>query len=135
MAFFVDNIIILSLQEEIGPRDYRAGATKTKLSLDFSKSKFLGSRLRSFQRWAEKWVGFTPVLFFGRGVFQYNYGVIPHRKPITVVVGKPINVDKVENPTAEQIQELHSKYVEGLKSLYQEYNPKYGDVNVKLVVE
>lgn len=27
----------------------------------------------------------APVPFFGRGVFQYNYGMLPKRKPITVV--------------------------------------------------
>ena len=96
---------------------------------------YLGTWLRTFQTVAEKWIGFVPVLFFGRGIFQYNYGIVPHRKPITVVVGKPISVEKVENPTQEQIENLHAKYVEELKKLYQEHNPKYGNENVKLVIE
>ena len=96
---------------------------------------FLGSRLRAFQTFAEKWVGFTPVIFLGRGVFQYNYGILPRRNKITVVVGKPLNVDQVEDPTRDQIAELHEKYVKALQDLYDEYNPKYGDTNVKLVVE
>ena len=95
----------------------------------------LGTWLRTFQTVAEKWLGFVPVLFFGRGIFQYNYGIVPHRKPITVVVGKPISVEKVENPTQEQIENLHAKYVEELEKLYEEYNPKYGNENVKLVIE
>merc|ERR1719189_2316614 len=65
-----------------------------------------GSRLRSFQTWAEKWVGFVPVIFFGRGIFQYNYGIIPHRQKITVVVGKPLPVEKKENPSSEDIEKL-----------------------------
>ena len=40
--------------------------------------------------WAEQHIGFMPVLFFGRGIFQYNLGIVPYRKAITVVVGKPI---------------------------------------------
>ena len=96
---------------------------------------YLGTWLRTFQTVAEKWIGFVPVLFFGRGIFQYNYGIVPHRKPITVVVGKPISVEKVENPTQEQIENLHAKYVEELKKLYQEHNFKYGNENVKLVIE
>ena len=91
--------------------------------------------LRAFQTFAEKWVGFTPVVFFGRGVFQYNYGIIPYRKPVTVVVGKPIPVEKIENPSNDQIESLHTKYVEELQNLYNEYNPIYGDINVKLVIE
>ena len=93
------------------------------------------SRLHHFQTWAEKWVGFTPVIFLGRGIFQYNYGILPRRNPITVVVGEPINVAKVEEPTREQIADLHDKYVKALQALYQKYNPKYGDEKVKLIIE
>ena len=96
---------------------------------------YLGSRLKAFQTWAEKWIGFTPVIFFGRGIFQYNYGLIPHRKPIHVVVGRPIIVEKCEAPTKEQIADLHKQYVEALNQLYTEYNPKYGNPDIKLVIE
>ena len=75
------------------------------------------------------------MIFFGRGVFQYNYGLLPRRKKITVVVGKPIHVEKTPEPTREQIAEMHAKYVEALQNLYDEYNPKYGEKGVKLVVE
>ncbi len=81
--------------------------------------------------------------------------MLPYRKPITVVVGKPIPVEKVENPTSEQILAMHAKYISALvrgkiekkncfshklllllfqHDLYNEYNPKYGDPRVKLVV-
>ena len=62
-------------------------AGKKLLSTGLSLS---GSRLRKFQMWTERHIGFLPVLFFGRGVFQYNYGFVPYRKAINVVVGKPI---------------------------------------------
>lgn len=52
-----------------------------------------------------------------------------------MVVGKPIKVHKVEFPDYEQIEELHAVYVDALKNLYNEYNPKYGDVNVSLVIK
>jgi 2-acylglycerol O-acyltransferase 2 len=94
-----------------------------------------GSLLQRFQVLTEKWIGFTPVLFFGRGIFQYNFGLLPNRKKITVVVGKPISVDKIEEPTRDQIESLHSKYVQELENLYNEYNPKYGDLNVTLEID
>ena len=94
-----------------------------------------GSRLNAFQTFAEKWVGFTPVIFLGRGIFQYNYGILPRRHKITVVVGKPLNVEKVLDPTRDQIADLHEKYAQALQALYDEYNPVYGDTNVKLVIE
>ena len=40
--------------------------------------------------------------------------MLPYRKPITVVVGKPIPVEKVENPTSEQILAMHAKYISAL---------------------
>ena len=46
--------------------------------------------------------------------FQYNFGMLPYRKPITVVVGKPIPVEKVEDPTSEQILAMHAKYISAL---------------------
>lgn len=68
----------------------------------------------------------------GRGVFQYAFGFLPRRHPITVVVGRPISVDKVENPSEAQVNQLHKQYLEALQSLYKEYNPIYGDPKVDL---
>jgi len=34
----------------------------------------------------------APVIFFGRGIFQYSFGMLPKRMPITVV-GK----DKIQD--------------------------------------
>ena len=93
-----------------------------------------GSWIRSFQDWAQKWFGFAPVLFLGRGIFNYNLGILPHRKPLTVVVGSPIKVEKMPNPTREDIEALHRKYVEALTALYNENNCLYGDISVKLVI-
>ncbi len=53
---------------------------------------------------------------------------------MNVVVGAPVAVDKVEEPTDEQIEQLQLRYIEALTDLYETYNPKYGDVNVKLVI-
>jgi hypothetical protein len=48
-------------------------------------------------------------------VFQYNLGIVPRRKPITVVIGKPVPVPKIENPTPEDILDMHKKYVAALQ--------------------
>ena len=44
-----------------------------------------GSRLRDIQLKIQKKVAFAPVLFHGRGIFQYTFGLLPHRKPVNVV--------------------------------------------------
>ena len=74
------------------------------------------------------------MLFYGRGVFNYLFGLMPYRRGINVVVGAPIEVTKSPNPTKEQIETLHAKYVEALEKLYKDYNPTHGDAAIKLVI-
>jgi len=91
-----------------------------------------GSLIRNLQEKVRHVVGFAPVLFFGRGMFQYNFGLLPFRRPVYVVVGQPIPVQENPNPSAEEIGRVHSQYIEGVKALYDEYNKVYGNVNIKL---
>jgi len=93
-----------------------------------------GGFTRNVQIKIRKLIGIAPVIFFGRGWIQDKFGILPQRKPVTVVVGEPITVDKSENPTNEEIDVLHAKYVTELKNLYKKYNPKFGDTSVKLVI-
>ena len=58
--------------------------------------------------------------------------MLPQRHPITVVIGEPIPVKQVTDPTPQQIDELHSKYLIALRDLYDKYNPIYGDPKVQL---
>lgn len=44
-----------------------------------------GSFLRSVQNKVKEFMGFSTPLFHGRGMFQYNIGVLPYRKPINVI--------------------------------------------------
>lgn len=44
-----------------------------------------GSKLRTFQDYLRKFIGLAPVLLKGRGIFQYTFGFIPNRRPITTV--------------------------------------------------
>lgn len=41
-------------------------------------------------------------------------------------VGKPIQVEKVENPTTQQVDELHQKYIDELIKLFDEHKENYG---------
>ena len=44
-----------------------------------------GSKLREIQTKIQSWIAFAPVLFYGRGIFQYTFGMLPYRKPVNVV--------------------------------------------------
>jgi len=91
-----------------------------------------GSMLRKIQEKVQSTIAFAPALFYGRGVFQYTFGMIPHRRPVNVVVGSPIPVSRVENPTHEEIYELQNKYIEALKELYEANREKYDECNPNL---
>ena len=46
-----------------------------------------------------------------------------------------MTVEKVKEPSSEQIENLHAKYVKELQKLYNKNNPIYGDPNVTLKIE
>uniref|UniRef100_G1REY4 2-acylglycerol O-acyltransferase 1 n=1 Tax=Nomascus leucogenys TaxID=61853 RepID=G1REY4_NOMLE len=80
-----------------------------------------GSWIRTVQNKLQKIMGFALPLFHARGVFQYNFGLMPYRKAIHTVVGRPIPVHQTLHPTQEQIEELHQTYTEELRKLFEEH--------------
>ncbi|XP_077550999.1 2-acylglycerol O-acyltransferase 2-A-like [Haemaphysalis longicornis] len=84
-----------------------------------------GSRLRSLQEKLKSLTGVAPAIFYGRGILQYTWGYMPFRERIVTIVGKPIRVDKKENPTQEDVDVLHEKYVTSLMQLFEDYKSKY----------
>jgi len=91
--------------------------------------------LAELQLAIRKRIGISPVLFHGRGILQSLFGLLPHRSPITVVVGRPLAVERVADPSQEQIDRLHQRYIAELTSLYRQHNPLFGDPNRQLVIE
>ncbi|KAH1005902.1 hypothetical protein HUJ04_006805 [Dendroctonus ponderosae] len=95
-----------------------------------------GNTLRKIQENIRKWIGLAPVVPVGRGFFQYTFGLVPRRKPIRVVVGQPMEVPKLENPTPDEIEEYHTKFVEHLQCMFEEqkYNYLQNAEDTKLVI-
>lgn len=85
-----------------------------------------GSTLRKMQIVFTNIVGVAPPMFKGRGFFNYSVGLLPHRKPINTVVGRPIPVKKNSNPTKEEIDEYHRLYIESLCQTFEENKTKFG---------
>ncbi|XP_056632411.1 2-acylglycerol O-acyltransferase 2-like isoform X2 [Diorhabda carinulata] len=84
-----------------------------------------GSWLRIIQERIRKYIGVAPILPIGRGFFQYSFGIIPRRHPVTTVVGQPLEVPKIDNPTTEQIEEYHEKFLKHLTAMFEEQKYKY----------
>jgi hypothetical protein len=74
----------------------------------------LSSVLRtSLVAWSGRWgIPFSPV---------------PNRVKMVVVLGAPLQVERVEDPTPEQIEQLHARYVQALTSLFDRYKHRMGE--------
>ncbi|XP_020710521.2 2-acylglycerol O-acyltransferase 2-A-like [Athalia rosae] len=96
-----------------------------------------GSYLRSIQEMLRKFTGIAPVLPIGRGLFQYSFGIIPQRRPVTVVVGEALDVPKIPEPTREQIDDYHTKFIEKLVHLFETNKEKYlkNAENTQLIID
>jgi len=55
-----------------------------------------GSLLRKFQDSLQQRLGFAIPLVKGRGIFNYSVGLLPHRRPITTIVGAPVVLPKLD---------------------------------------
>ncbi|XP_050440928.1 diacylglycerol O-acyltransferase 2-like [Adelges cooleyi] len=92
----------------------------------------LAVRLSKFINWKE--IKYMPK---GRGMFQYSFGITPRRHPITTVVGKPIDVPKIQNPTTDDIEKYHKIFVDDLVKLFEEHKTKYMEnaENINIVLD
>ncbi|PNJ51218.1 MOGAT2 isoform 3 [Pongo abelii] len=84
-----------------------------------------GSWLRCIQNRLQKIMSISLPIFRGRGVFQYSFGLIPYRRPITTVVGKPIEVQKTLHPSEEEVNQLHQRYIRELCNLFEAHKLKF----------
>jgi 2-acylglycerol O-acyltransferase 2 len=75
-------------------------------------------RIHKFQLLVKKMLGFTVPLFHARGVFNYDVGLMPYRRPLNIVVGRPIKVAQNPKPGQEEIDRLHEEYVTELERLW-----------------
>jgi len=80
-----------------------------------------GSRLRTIQEKFKNKFGFSLPLFFGRGIFLYDYGMLPQRRKLLTVVGSPIAVPQIAEPSEEEIDKYHAAYIEALEKVHQDY--------------
>lgn len=71
----------------------------------------------------KKLLGFTIPLFHARGVFNYDVGMMPYRRPLNVVVGKPVKVVRQSGgkPDESYMDEIHELYVKELERIWEEW--------------
>ncbi|CDR46643.1 CYFA0S24e01816g1_1 [Cyberlindnera fabianii] len=80
---------------------------------------------KSLQYWLKKNFGFTIPFFHARGVFNYEFGLLPYRQEVTVVTGEPIMVPHEPGASKAVVDHYHGLYVEALKRLFDDYKTKF----------
>ena len=73
----------------------------------------------------KKFLGFTVPLFHARGVFNYDVGMMPYRRPLNIVVGKPIKVEQASKPVDDYVDRLHEMYVKELERIWEEWKEEF----------
>lgn len=103
---------------------------------DIYKQLYLGDQswFKKLQLFFTHFRGIPLPFFVGRGIFNYNIGGIPFRKPINIVVGSHLETPHIEQPTQEDIDEVHGRYIEHLQALYEEYKDVYAKDRKKELV-
>ncbi|KAL3429308.1 diacylglycerol acyltransferase-domain-containing protein [Aspergillus tetrazonus] len=84
--------------------------------------------IHKFQMLVKQTLGFTVPLFHARGVFNYDVGLMPYRRPLNIVVGRPIHVVQQQDRNKindDYIDQLHSEYVRELERLWEEWKDVY----------
>lgn len=97
---------------------YVYGATQI---LDSRKPK-----LGSFTERLCRKLGISALVFWGR-----YYLPLPYRERMTLVCAKAVPVKQTDNPTQEQIDELHAEYTAALVSLYERHRDLGGSRYLK----
>ncbi|XP_028911583.1 2-acylglycerol O-acyltransferase 3 [Ornithorhynchus anatinus] len=86
-----------------------------------------GSWARRLQQVFKNIMGFSPCLFWGRGlIWPRSWGLLPFRKPVTTVVGRPIPVPHSPNPTPEEVNHYHRLYMEAIEEMFEEHKASCG---------
>ncbi|KAK2789093.1 diacylglycerol O-acyltransferase 1 [Emmonsiellopsis sp. PD_33] len=84
--------------------------------------------IRKMQLLVKRTMGFTIPLFHARGVFNYDVGLMPYRRPLNIVVGRPIQVIQQHDRAKvddKYVDELHARYVSELQRLWEEYRDTF----------
>ncbi|KAK7527422.1 diacylglycerol O-acyltransferase 2 [Phyllosticta citriasiana] len=82
-------------------------------------------RVHKVQLLVKKFMGFTVPLFHARGVFNYDVGMMPYRRPLNVVVGRPVKVEQQATPDPAYVDEMHAQYVRELRRLWDDWKDTF----------
>ncbi|KAI0034470.1 DAGAT-domain-containing protein [Vararia minispora EC-137] len=84
-----------------------------------------GTSVYALQNRFKNLFGFTLPLFHGRGLLNYNLGLMPYRRRIVSVIGRPIHVQKTDKPTLDQLLAVQQEYIQELMRIWNSYKDEF----------
>ncbi|KAJ7065260.1 DAGAT-domain-containing protein [Mycena amicta] len=90
-----------------------------------------GTAIHKAQQKFKSVFGFTLPLFHGRGLLNYNLGLMPYRRQIVAVIGRPIPVTRTENPTLEEVMAVQKLYIEELERIWNTYKDVFAKTRTR----
>lgn len=76
-------------------------------------------------------IGFLPMIYWGRCFIPYG---IPHAKKLTIVIGSPIDVPKMDEVTSADVEKYHQLFVDEVIQLFErhKHSEGYGDKQLRI---
>ncbi|KAJ7623639.1 DAGAT-domain-containing protein [Roridomyces roridus] len=90
-----------------------------------------GTTVHMLQNKFKNVFGFTLPLFHGRGLLNYNLGLMPYRRQIVAVIGHPIHVTQTENPSVEEVRAVQKQYIEELERIWHTYKDVFAKTRTR----
>jgi len=90
-----------------------------------------GTTVYALQKKFQSVFGFTLPLFHGRGLLNYNLGLMPYRRRIVSVIGNPVHVIQSDKPTLEEIMSTQKLYIEELTRIWNTYKDEFAKARTR----
>ncbi|KAJ7282078.1 DAGAT-domain-containing protein [Mycena rebaudengoi] len=90
-----------------------------------------GTTIYKLQERFKSVFGFTLPLFHGRGLLNYNIGLMPYRRQIVAVIGRPIHVEQTENPSLDEVMAVQKQYIEELTRIWNTYKDLFAKARTR----
>ncbi|KAF8647582.1 hypothetical protein AX16_006604 [Volvariella volvacea WC 439] len=90
-----------------------------------------GTTVYMLQKKFQSIFGFTLPLFHGRGLLNYNLGLMPYRRRIVAVIGKPIHVEQCDKPSLEEVMRIQKLYIEELTRIWNTYKNEFAKTRLR----
>jgi 2-acylglycerol O-acyltransferase 2 len=87
--------------------------------------------INKMQLLVKKLMGWTVPIFHARGIFNYDVGMMPYRRPMNIVVGRPIRVHQDKNPSKDYLDQVHAEYVDELQRLWDDHKDVFARKRVE----